>query len=278
MMIYIIGGGITGLTLAYLHSEINHEEVTVYTDKIGGQMKSPLHLGPRILDYNSSTEKFMKSLLRDSYVEPDEYLIGYYDGSSITSNLTDKSRENYLVKLGRDTSDTSAMSDGKNTILGWDMYQIDLLNKLTASVGNLVKIKKLNLQEMIDLAKTDTVISTIPTVPNKKALVSWIGFYRSKFDTKNFSYVYDTELESDVKRYTKVDDENSVAEVSVKDKEDLPDEVNGEKLKASVPQIYFTDRYYEYNNIKLDGRMATLDHHYKLEDTVVNFYEENCRN
>lgn len=277
-MLYIVGGGITGLTLAYLHSEVNHEKVVVYTDKVGGQMKSPVHLGPRILDYNKSTEKFMKSLLGSNYKEPEEYKIGYYNGSSLLGTLSETERKNYLTKLGRSLLDTSALSDGKNLIKGWDMYKVDLLGKLESKVEKFVEIKKLTLDEMIKLDKDNKVISTIPTIPGKKALVSWIGFYDSNFTTNHYSYVYDTNIDSKVKRYTEVGNGKTVAEISVKNKEDLPSELFGNKLKATVPQIYFTKPYSEYKGIKLDGRMATLDHHFKLEDTVVNFYEENNRN
>jgi hypothetical protein len=128
----IIGAGLAGLVLGYQTNS------PVYGKDLGGQMadkNSRLFSGPRILEADENTFKLVKDLGIDA--KPRAFYVGYVsDNGLVLPSATAEERLAYYHKTrGIEAAmPSSVMSGGNNMIIGWDMYEIDLIKRLSEKV------------------------------------------------------------------------------------------------------------------------------------------------
>lgn len=270
MNYYIIGGGITGLTLAHcLHSKgINKNNIKIYTKDVGGQIANNVYLGPRILKKNNITEKFVKSLGIKS--KPKTFKIGYlHENGEITSSYDDEEFEIYCEKTERNKQ-ISAMSNRENEFEGWNWKDIELLNILTNKYSQCIEIKNMSVEEIKQLSyeENNLVISTINLFnkPNQNDFKKISFFEKIYPESSKFDYVYDVRKNSPIKRFNF--GEKNIVEV-IGDKDYIGDEYN---YITTMNQIYSNNFFETEGNILLEGRFARLQHSCKLENVIERWY------
>jgi hypothetical protein len=168
-MNYVIGSGLSGLIAGYIL------DWPVIGKDIGGQMKSPFPLGPRILEAAGESTWLIAKL--GIQVPPmKEYTIGYKDKDGNVHDEPDHNfRAAYYAKTRLENDQSfisipeSIMTGGRKRLIGWDMEQLQLVQKLRSRVAiipsNIINIftsrKTLVLEDGTEL-KYDNLLSTIP--------------------------------------------------------------------------------------------------------------------
>lgn len=146
----VIGGGLSGLLTGYLTG------ATVITDSVGGQLSYSFPLGPRILHKTPDTEYLLKDL--GVKAEPRIFRIGYLEDGGVYSTPPPGFRERYYKKTrGVPNPSPSSMSDGQNTIIGWDLNEISLIDTLSRRVAHF----RGRVLRVVDLVKELVVVDQI---------------------------------------------------------------------------------------------------------------------
>ena len=110
-MNYILGAGVAGIAAAYYL-----DDFSVIDPKPLGQLNTPFIPGPRLIQHNKYTEKFVKSLFGDNY-EIKEAKIGFEHLGTVSENANSIFREKYsLMTRDKDSSESSYLSEGKTRI------------------------------------------------------------------------------------------------------------------------------------------------------------------
>lgn len=165
-MKYILGGGLSGLILAYYNRDF-----TIVSENLGGQMLNDFPLGPRLMQKTDYTKIFLKQLKIDAKIKTSK--IGYSDGMIFYSFQPLNFAEKYFIqsrKTSKHHFTESVMSGSKSSIDFYDVKFDTIINKLIESLGdrhiksNVSKIDPANSVFYIDEKKYeyDNLISTIP--------------------------------------------------------------------------------------------------------------------
>jgi hypothetical protein len=292
----ILGAGLSGLTLATCFKNNSAMIPVLFSKDYGGQMKSPFPLGPRIL-HNSSNKviEFLDYLgIKD---KPRDFKIGYYKSCQIKGEATERERIEYILKTrGNSNIIESSMSAKASTINGWDMNEINLLNKMLVKI-KIVKrpIHRELIDGLIRMGGND-IYSTIDYFdlakmlsgrPYRRASIakekdeSFVEqcFYCIKVDDdsfKGYDYIYNLDPEDSVKRMTKFiyEGETYCIYESMRP-ESLLNEMS-HTFRPIKKQIQIVQNL-NVNNIKgvtLVGRYAQVDHSVRI-DTIINKYWES---
>lgn len=280
----VLGSGISGILAGYILG------YPVIGKEIGGQLKAPFPLGPRILEKTPATEWLMYSL--NLYIQPREFTVGYLCADIISSCPTLEFKEEYYKKTRGDGPVTSScMSSGKSTIIGWDMDEIDLFRNLLKHVTVINEtINSIQMDKSVKLSDgsiitCNNLINTIPApifhnlygIMDKDFLAHDTIFLlvrprNSKFTTK-FDYLYVACKEYPFHRITKLQggqdlyvlELRGTRENNIKDIIDF-DILDTHTLKNC--QIINNRGIRLIDNILMIGRFAQWDHSIKTEHVI----------
>lgn len=311
MKVSILGTGLTGLILGYVHKK-QGDEVKLYGAVLGGQhhpSQKYFPLGPRILHSVSPLEEtFLKELGID--VAPREFKIGYMNEDEIYGKATLHDLVNYNLKTrGNKNPEDSALSGGKSSIIGWDIDEIKLVEVLYAKLKDDIIIESFDCKERIfelynssdkiyctfayhklyeileghlDLDKKPTQLrsSTFVRVSCREGLDNF-----KRFD-KRYDYIYDTRGFNKIKRITKLKDYSLVIEIMVDSWQRAIEEITRfgsgkleihelKIIRNIIPSSYHIPsvRIDGGKPIYLEGRFARLDHAYKVSTTIEEYYK-----
>lgn len=270
MKYYIIGGGITGLTIAHcLHNNgVSLDNIRIYTKDVGGQIKNNVFLGPRILRKNLRTYEFLKSLglLQKASVINVGYL---HEGHVLNDKISKQEVLDYCKKTNRECTE-STLSDGMQTFEGWHWEEIGLLDELTKRYESIIEIKDISVEQVreLDTQKNTMVISTVNLFhkPNKEDM-RFISFFENAFEevlTSKYTYVYDLQKDSPFKRV-------NFGKRTVYEAAGDIREIKGYFHITTFPQVYSNTYYERDGSIILEGRFARLQHSCKLEDVITRW-------
>lgn len=281
----VIGTGLAGLVLTEI-LKTKGKEVIALGDTMGGQMNSSFPLGPRILQHSKSVEEFLKHIGIEA--EPRLFKVGYLTDEKFTDTVTEEQRQLYYLKTrGNSNINKTTMSEGKTSILGWDLNDINLVDVLYARNKDVLQhyfvhaIDPINNIINNDLKYTN-LFSTIPMPVLLKILGSKVDFnsfllkevhfthikaYLNMFEMFDFDYVYDVRKDSAINRITRVKENEYVIE-SIK-------ELDFARIlghKAIKSQIVHEQKLNEYLGINLVGRYAQFDHSIKTNNIIDRFW------
>lgn len=276
MKYYIIGGGITGLTIAHClhHSGIQKSDIVIFTKDVGGQVKNGVYLGPRIIRRNTVTAKFVKSI---GYEGPTKlFNVGYlHEDGSISNECDVNERHTYLKKAKREYDD-SVMSNGIRTFAGWNWEDIGILDFLSREYAQCINIVSNDVSSdfIVGLSETKDVkvIVTINIFHKNKTFDSqFVSFYEycgTDFDEViDYDYVYDVRKDSKLKRI------NLGKKIICEVDGDEPFSEENYKYLTTLPQVYYNEHFEKYGEVILEGRFARLEHSCKLEDVIGRWFK-----
>lgn len=284
-MKYILGAGIAGLLMQEI---LKDEGYTILTNSVGGQMKTEFPLGPRILHYSTKVNDFLLSVgIREN---PRNFKIGYFANDQLTSQITPDQKAAYYYKTRGSVEVTpTTMSEGKNTIVGWDINDINLVdvlyerNKAAIKVMPVERICPTNNVINNGLKYTD-LISTIP-LNVLQGLISddyfkypcitrGVYFHHVKYDRSNFlfkdtdyDYIYNTDQGEPISRVTKLNQQEYIYEAA----NFVSNPYLVSYVKANT-QITNELKLTEYEGIKLVGRYAQFDHSVKSNNIIEKYW------
>ena len=294
---FIIGGGIAGLTLAFYL-----DEYKVITTDLLGQLNSPIQLGPRIIQFDEYSFKFLTDVCQKYKLNADIIVktakIGYYEDSKVVDSVSDNFKQEYsMMTRGKREYESSFLSDGKNYIsyLELDCYGSDTFIKVFELIANKIK-KRIIKQEVIAIhphmnkiilksfnnVKYTDVISTIPLslltkllfIPTdynfellpKTFCLCKIENEVDKELSNLYSYIYTVKNIWSRKTYL---GDNVLYELVG---DPVCKKIQGNSiinLKENVKiQIKSSLKVDEISGIKLSGRYGRWDHSIKLNDVI----------
>lgn len=289
----ILGAGMSGLILAEVFAQNGvYEDIEIYTRDALGQHALDFDLGPRILHKTNKVEKFLYNLFgNDEYKKYErEYKIGVVDRGCLLSNSADYSQI-YAKKLNKDV-ESSTMSAGKRTIIGYDITKMNLPNILYNKYKDkmqLAEISRKFLEErnLVWCNLEKEIYSTIPYEVMNKMFYMYepeqtleyeiFVWFDKQFDWPSLDYVYDITENNSVKRITKLD-KGCVYEfvgVSPKTVQEIADmSSKGHKiLGMDIRKVIITKSrpIHFIMGIELVGRFATNNHSERM-DTIIEKY------
>lgn len=293
---FIVGAGLAGLIVSYC-SRINGVENTVYAKEVGGQMKCrSFALGPRILHDKPKVREFLKMLGVNE--EPREFKVGYCKGSVyrgdrrievIEGELSKNQKRDYYRKTrGNGKLSETALSCGKNTIIGWDMQDIKLIDRLVNECKqDIISTYCIDIDEnTLGWARQrfDEIVWTAPYAELMKVMgreererevksaffyllsKSQEGLLRMKgLDFDKYDYIYNIDANAPEKRYTKTS--NGVVVESMEQIFDLAFCNVFEKKTIIAEEL----KMQEVDGIILQGRYAEMNHGVRA-DTIIERY------
>jgi len=204
---YILGGGIAGLIFAYYN-----EDFTIISETIGGQFNHYFPMGPRFLEDNEYSRKFLTEL--EFPLTMKKIKIGYKQGDTIKETCDKEFMQKYYNKSRGEEGmiNTTIMNGNKKEM---DILIVDfkkLIELLTEKIGQKrIKYHKVNKISLYDkkiytkgkkkVFDYDKLVSTIPLPVFFKLAGKEKKGYESKdmtyvllkpnfTDLKDFSFVY----------------------------------------------------------------------------------------
>ena len=191
-MKYIIGGGMTGLVLAFYN-----QQYTVITDRIGGQFGFKFNLGARHIHDTPETRKLLSDL--GVSFTPTIKKVGYCWFDHQIKMLSDVPprwfRTHYYRKSRGLPNDAavpkSVMSDNKTTIRVLDCNIKLVINKLALALGErliLDKIKRVNHETIFGRNADYNYERIVNTIP-KPAFLRMRGFGSAAHYSKSVTFV-----------------------------------------------------------------------------------------
>lgn len=292
---FIIGGGITGLIISHC-SSLRGIESMIFTVDIGGQLGKSFSLGPRILHENKNTREFLKTLKINE--EPRTFRVGYCKGDAFTEGRVEMledvseedSREYFEKTRGVAGNSKTALSEGKKIIVGWDMNEIQLVERLKQKCENriikstiggatdqILKYGKESFDEVIWTAKLENLMKLLELKPPKSMRLKNEMFYFLPESAEKelaergivfdgVDYIYNVSKSSPEKRYTRAE-KGFVIETL----EEVKELERYGKLKKGVI-IEEELKWREIEGIKLAGRYAEMNHAVKADRIIERYF------
>jgi hypothetical protein len=278
---FILGAGIAGLVMAELKRD---EGFTVLAEKVGGQMKMPFPLGPRILHQTDKTAAFLKRV--GITAEPKVFKCAYIVNGEITNKVTEQQKLQYYLKTrGNNKVNATTMSEGKTSIIGWDINEINLVDVLyERNKGNIEYFKLEHVDAKNKLLnyklKYNSLISTIPLDILTRLVNGYFGdpklnlkkrevhFHLCELENEfDYDYLYNID-DPAITRMTKVQGNKIVVEATK--------QLDGYfvlKHIAAKTQLEHELKLKKYHGIELVGRYAQHDHAVKTNDIIERYYD-----
>jgi hypothetical protein len=297
----VLGTGLSGLITGYILGW------PVVGRGLGGQQSSSFPLGPRILEKTPDTEWLLGRLGIEA--TPREFRIGYYspdlDNPWVDNPPSYFRAEYYKKTRGTDDVTLSSMSGGRNSIIGWDLNELNLVSRLLSRVpvipqlvlkvetypvkrlllGNKQSVDGMDVLVPERVLYPDNIINTIPlpiflrlmnldeVALEFKALPTMFVEVVSLEPLFEYDYGYISTPTIPVHRITKISPQKYVLECRG-DKGYNPVELgihntvyNRHKIVPDC-QIVQSKCVQEYAGVKMIGRYAEWDHSVKLEDVI----------
>lgn len=286
MNIMILGSGMSGLILAEILRKQNpFDKIIIAGEKLLGQQGYGFDLGPRILYYTPKAERFLLDMgITDI---PKEFKLGCVDKDNVIQTINNETLTKYAMKTKKEMS-SSLMSQGRNSIKGWNINDIDLPYKLVKNNGgNIVTIRldKTDIEEII--STYDKVYCTIPlfelnkiygisrVFKNKEVLYI---LYDEEFQYLDYAYVYDI---SD-KPYKRIGAFKDKTVYEFLDNDDraykfINENLNKRKILKEVVLrteiLESTIGIETFNGMILVGRHAKNNHSFRMDSIIEEFFD-----
>jgi len=279
----IIGGGITGLIIAFYTGK------TIISKNVGGQLSS-WSLGPRFLHNNKHTIDLLKKL--NVAFKKKTLNIGFYDERFV--DFSEDFRQKYYQKTRKTETKyiKSSMSSGKSKL---NILEIDFKELIDKLVENVTIIKK-DVKAIDCMAKTltldtgeltayNSLIVTIPITTFQELSKIKFGDFKylpktfiltdSKFDIKDFDYVYFAGNKP-WHRITKLCDKQIFEFVGNDVDSLIKDELNILDMKhLKTGQILNSGiKIKKLEDIEFVGRYAEWNHDRLIHDVIKRFMNE----
>ncbi len=171
---YILGGGIAGLIWAYYNPDF-----TIITETVGGQFNNYFPMGPRFLEDNEFSRKFLTDLKIP--IIPQTIKIGYKYGNKIIDTYDTTFLQKYYSKSrgAKTIADSTVMNQQKKEM---DILKVDFL-KLISLLVEKIGDKRIIYSKIykIDIHKKEISIKNNKIDVNYNKIVSTIplpAFYR----------------------------------------------------------------------------------------------------
>lgn len=247
-------------------------------------MKAAFPLGPRILHYTDKTKAFLERIGISR--EPREFKIGYLINGEVTTKITKEQRLQYYMKTrGNKNINATTMSEGKTSIVGWDINEInlvDVLHKRNKHRIHQYQVTRIDPQNNLInyFIEYDKLISTIPLDALQRLIHGYFGdphynlkkrevyFHLCELENDiDFDYIYNIDS-PDITRMTKVGNNKFVIEaISPVDHYFVIDRI------AAKTQIVTEVKLENYYGIELVGRYAQYDHSVKTNNIIERYFK-----
>ena len=278
----VLGAGLAGLVIGYI------KDIPVIGKEIGGQAANEVNLGPRILDANYNSVRFLNRLYKKDMVEEVEvFNPTYFFNGTFHNELNDDMRSKYFNKTrGTYKFTPSSMSGGNTQLLGWDMQKIGLVKKLKEAVNfRQEEVFQVDHKRLIVNGKEyKSIINTIPLpiflrlcgLPalDLKAKQTNFAITKSSFD-KDYSYIYIVDEELPFHRITNIGNNKHVFESHTAfDNKNI--ECFGKLFEIEKEicirdcQIINNYDFRKIGNIELEGRYARWTQAIKISSIIDN--------
>jgi hypothetical protein len=294
-MNFVLGTSLTGLIVARILGW------PAIGGDVGGRSKAPFPLGPMILEKTEDTEWLLDNLGIEPG-EPSTYIVGYYQDNKVLGKAPEGFKEAYYAKTRGDGTPTiSVMTGGRDSLVGWDIKGLGLLDKLKKTVKALDNPAKSisPYDKMIylegSIMKYDNLVSTIPMpkflelTGDKRSIKdfeSWgTNFVHTTLAVDNpnnaiikfllagpYDYIYVADPSYAFHRATRVGPSEIVFEFREDRSPVVPDEVIQTEA-CFIPNCQIlpyrgNTTFQRMSNIDLIGRYAEWDHKIKLEKVI----------
>lgn len=279
----ILGTGISGLVLAecFKQNGVPDKDVALIGKSNLGQQKYNFNLGPRILHSTKKTLEFLRNIGINE--EPKVFNVGYVkDGKTLESiSLEDKE---FYAKKNKKRLERSTLSEGKTSILGWDLKEINLAEVLLERHKSKITNCSLSKVEITEITKeADEVYCTFPLSEVSDVFANSLDYVSYVLTDKEFrfedkSYVYDLG-NNKIKRISNfkgVCVYEFVDSVTAREAERIINKMSKTKVKVlDIVQLKTTiiegEKIDWYNGMRMVGRFATNNHSERI-DTIIEKY------
>ena len=309
-MNFILGGGITGLTVA-----LYFKTFTVLTK---GKGQDAFPVGPKILRKTNSVDSFIEKFISKNRKEGEDllksriYKCGYFIKGKFTDKITKAQKEEYLKKTrGLNWKDyiDSGMNNEITEVEGYDMRDIyiNLLNNFDLKTRRVfLNIKKISSKRSVisgvnpihkDVRMAliyNKVINTLPSLlfnfliegefgykTNSQIYICLVQSKKFADDMGEFDFVYFPGSNFPFYRITKISDSGNLtieSRVPFLPKRDLPFECKVLKFtQLPFGKIAEDLEPMEVENIVHVGRWALNDNALRLHDLIEKLENKEIR-